>query len=376
MRGRSDIVVVGAGPAGSAAAITALAGGARVALVDRARFPRAKTCGDALSNGALSIVRELGAELATIPHAPVERAAAVFPDGHRVVRSYGSELGAIATRRDFDDLLCRRAQQAGADVIEGVAVRSVERGRILGDGFEWHADVVIAADGPASIAWSALGRRAPRGRGLALAATAYLRDVTLDDPATSEHYFEPELRSGYAWVFPAVDGICNVGVYQRADRYRQQSLHLFELLDAFIRRHPERFAKARRVGRVRSWPLPLATARPFCGAPGVFACGDAARLVDPLTGEGIWHALHSGRLAARAALGALGERGADRAALARYALSCSLEVGWPTAARRTLQAGVDAIVARGLYTLPTVQRALAWGYGENALEISKSVAKR
>src|SRR3970040_2450024 len=92
---RDDVLVIGAGPAGCAAAIEALRSGARVTLLDRARFPRQKPCGDALSNRAVRIVGELGAELGQVPSAVVRRSAAIFPDASRVERGYAEQPGAI-----------------------------------------------------------------------------------------------------------------------------------------------------------------------------------------------------------------------------------------------------------------------------------------
>jgi menaquinone-9 beta-reductase len=379
--GKVDLLVIGAGPAGCAAAIEALRSGARVTLLDRARFPRPKPCGDALSNQAVQIVGELGAELEHVPRAIVRRSAAVFPDGSRVERGYAAQPGAIVARLELDDLLRRRAEDAGARVLEGVAIRDLcpLRGggaRASGRAGSWDADVVIAADGPASVAWCALGQRAPRGRALAVAVTAYYEGVSVDQADTSEHYFEPGLAAGYGWIFPAVNGIANVGVYQRADRYHARGAQLSQLLERFVANHPERFARARRVGKSRNWPLPLAGLRPFSGTNGVLACGDAARLVDPLTGEGIWHALESGRLAAQTALEALSGNGVDRALLHRYALRLGLSVGWPSASRRLVQTGIDLLVAHQLHRSAAVRALLRWGYTAGAFEISKRVAAR
>src|SRR5690349_1033419 len=107
LQGRSDVLVIGAGPAGSAAAIAAARAGASVCLVDRARFPRPKTCGDAISNSALALVEGLVEKerLAAVAKATVIGAVAVFPDGSRVRRGYGRTPGAIIERTAFDDLL-------------------------------------------------------------------------------------------------------------------------------------------------------------------------------------------------------------------------------------------------------------------------------
>src|SRR5690348_9613122 len=125
IRGRSDVLVIGAGPAGSAAAVAAARAGAHVCLVDRATFPRPKTCGDAISNSAMEIAAELAGSRAAeaVPRAIVRGAAAIFPDGSRVTRSYGDRSGFIVERTDFDDMLRRAAERARAEVVEGVTVR-------------------------------------------------------------------------------------------------------------------------------------------------------------------------------------------------------------------------------------------------------------
>ena len=381
LRGKSDLLVVGAGPAGCAAGIEAARAGLDVCVVDRARFPRPKTCGDAVSNEASRTIAELGAgdAFARAPRALVAGASAVFPDGSRVRRSYGDRPGYICGRVDLDNLLKGALEAAGARVVEGVHVRELTKSgeRVTGaraDGWQWDAAAVIAADGSGSVAWAATGQAPPRGAGMGVAATAYYEDLgPSEDPDHSEHYFEHDLPCGYAWIFPPVDGVSNIGVYQRTDRYRASEFRLRELLDRFIERQRDRFAGSRQRGGVKSWALPLATRRPPIGVPGLLACGDAGRLIDPLTGEGIWQALRSGMLAGGAAARALGSGGLDRAAARRFRLACARAISWPSAARVAIQRGMEVVVDLHLYRLRAVRTALEWGYGAKSLEVSKSV---
>jgi geranylgeranyl reductase family protein len=374
--------VIGAGPAGAAAAIAARRSGARVCVVDRARFPRPKACGDAISNGAVALTEELAGaeETARVPKAIVKGAAAIFPDGNRVTRSYGSSPGYIVERVAFDDLLRRGAERAGAEIVEDMTVRGlvIENGRCTGaegPGFRWRAEVVIVANGSASLAADAMGTPPPGPTAIGTSATAYFTGLGgAVDEGYSEHYFEKSLPTGYAWIFPAVEGRANIGVYLRVDRYRANKVRLAALLDDFVRSQRERFANARQDGPMRSWSLPLATYRPPPCGPGLLSCGDAGRMIDPLTGEGIWHALRSGQLAGETAAKALAGGSDEGDLVYRYVRSVQRDVMWPTAARRTLEMTMTFIVEHDLYRLASVRRLLEWGYTRSELEVAKRPA--
>ncbi len=396
----SDILIIGAGPAGCAAGIAAVQAGASVCVVDRAQFPRPKTCGDALSNKAVELIDVLGAGAAfeSVPKATVSGAAAIFPDGSRVCRSYGERPGSIAPRLDLDNALFETLSNTGATVVQGVHIRQITKdgerisgaeGRDASGGtFRWNADVVIGADGPGSVAWAALGLKAPGRHGMGVAVTEYYEDmVPAEDPGHSEHYFDRELPRGYGWIFPPVAGVANIGVYQPASRYKKGGEKLGSALDDFLSRHKERFAGARRVGKRRSWSLPLATFHQPPAAAGLLTCGDAARLIDPLTGEGIWQALHSGMLAGAAAAQSLGagmpsghggmpsgHGGGFGAREARaYRRACGRQITWPSAARVGVQGAMHWLVAAKLYRSPAVRSLLRWGYAGGISEVTKSV---
>jgi geranylgeranyl reductase family protein len=379
LAGRSDVLIVGAGPAGAAAGTFLAGAGLSVACVDRATFPRDKTCGDAVSNAGLELIAAMGGELAGVPHAAVTSAAAVLPDGHRIVRSYGARPGAIVPRVHLDDLLRRRMQAAGVALHEGVAVRGLlrEGGRIVGaegPALRWRARAVVAADGPGSVAWAALARPYPRGVDLGVSATVYLAGAAPAEPGCSEHYFEADLPCGYGWLFPPVDGLASAGVYQRADHYHAAGVPLRELLRRFLAAHPERFAGAEARGPARSWALPLSVrAWPLGGAPGLLVCGDAGNAVDPLSGEGIWQALRTGQLAAEHLRAALARGEVDDAVVARYRRACARAIAWPSLVKLGIQEGMRALIHHGLDRAAPVRALLRWGYGSGRGEFSKAV---
>lgn len=372
-----DVLIIGAGPAGCAAAIEAARGGARVLVLDRARFPRNKTCGDAVSAKGAALIDILGGvsqALTTVPHAIVHAGVAILPDGSRLGRGFGHEPGYIVARLVLDDLLRSYLERSSATLRQGVAVREllVEGGRVVGaasDSEQWRAPITIAADGPGSLAWAALGQSYERGPALALAITGYYEGVEFGaDMGCSEHYFEPDLPCGYGWAFPPVEGQANVGVYQRADHFARNPRSLPELLERFLAAHPERFAKAERVGRARVWSLPLSVSRQPRGGPGLLACGDAGRFIDPLSGEGIWQALHSGRLAAEQAIEGLARVGTiDASCVRAYERACARDIVWPARMRLGIQEGMRVLVSSGGYRRPLVRRALSWGYGGDLL---------
>lgn len=308
MRGRADVdvLVVGAGPAGAAAAITAARRGALVALVDRARFPRDKTCGDGLTAEALRLLEALGVELPAGSTQVVRRVVLVSPRGRRVHLPMPGDgwHAAVVARRDLDHRLVRTAAAAGAQVVEGAEVTGVHPERdgvtvVTADGTARRARWVVAADGP----WSALRRLldgAPHRPGLG-GWTAFRRYVRGVDDDRLWVCFAAELLPGYAWVFPLPGGRANVGFGVPRDpsvpgrtlaRRWRELWHgpLAEVLGPDVEADD----------RDRAWPIPTDFRPEHLAAGRVLFAGDAAGVVDPMTGEGIAQALATGIAAARA----------------------------------------------------------------------------
>ena len=321
-----DVIVCGAGPAGSVAAAVLARGGARVLLVDRARFPRDKLCGDTINPGALAVLRRLGLTAGFEPAAlPIDGMIVTGQHGVRVECEYGGGLrGLSLPRRDLDAALSTAAVGAGARFEEGVIVRGPlrdddggVRGVVLAgsDGRDVRvpAPLVIAADGRRSRVAIGVGLlRHPR-RPRRWAIGAYFTGV-----AGLSRFGEMHVRpSRYIGVAPIPSGDANVCLV--AERAAAHDDPVAVLLDA-IAREPElrdRFTSARMIAP----PVvlgPLAVDAAAAGVPGLLLAGDAAGFIDPMTGDGLRFAVRGGELAASTALAALaGKPGAPHVRLAR-----------------------------------------------------------
>ncbi len=325
-----DVIVAGGGPAGAVAALVLSRAGVRVAIFDRARFPRHKLCGDTVNPGALACLRRLGIGEAAGSFAV--RGMVVTGDaGVRVLGRYPRQVtGRAVLRRDFDDALLRFAARAGAHVEEEVAVRGLTmtgervdgvhivsrggaRGRVA-------ANVVIAADGrQSSLARSLkLARYATAPRRWAVGA--YLSGVRGMTDCGEMHIRGDK----YFGVAPLPEGLTNFCVVT-ADRHAlarpldllQSTMHVERVLC-------ERFAPA----QFESAPVtlgPLAVDGARAGVPGLLLAGDAAGFIDPMTGDGLRFAIRGAELAALEALRAL-ERGTSDAH-ARLAAARAKEFG-------------------------------------------------
>ena len=303
-----DVLVVGAGPAGTAAALTAHARGLTVAWADKAAFPRDKTCGDGLTTQALRLLEHLGfsrTELAAAEYVPVTEAVLVSPSGRVVslpLPRDGDHAGVIP-RVSFDAALVAFARRRGVELMSDRAVQDVavtgDRVKVgFADGETIEARHVIAADGHWSTVRRSLHPGAPADLGTWHAARQYFENVD-DDRLWA--VFEPDLLPGYAWIFPAPNGGANVGFGCLREGRRGRDLRaLWPDLLARPRLQEILGPRARPVGTVHAWPIPTRYEIDRLTDGPVLYVGDAAAVVDPMTGEGIAQAIESGMLAADA----------------------------------------------------------------------------
>ncbi|SHK62076.1 geranylgeranyl reductase family [Pseudonocardia thermophila] len=304
----ADVAIVGAGPAGSAAALRVLAlrPDAEVLLLDAAAFPRDKTCGDGISAHVLELIGRLGVPVADWAGPPVPGMRLTSPGG-RVVARRCARPNRVVPRAEFDARLVAAATGAGARLVQH-RVRSMQvlADRVVLDD-RWSARVVIGADGANSTIRRLLGAPPSPATTVAVAVRGYAQGVV--DPEALVIEFTRGSRPAYAWAFPLPDGRSNVGfgVFGRRAGGSRADL-LAELARLLPDHQPD-------PGTVRGHQLPLSTGPRWHPDGRVLLAGDAASLVNPLTGEGIYDAVASGALAGEAALHGAGAGAAHRAAM-------------------------------------------------------------
>jgi geranylgeranyl reductase family protein len=312
---RFDVVVVGAGPAGSTAAYRLSRAGARVLLVDKARFPRDKPCGGGLT---LRAVRELPLSVDPVVEHVVERMSFRFRYRTSFVRGSGGPLVLMTQRRRLDHFLAEQAAAAGADFRDGVkAAVEDERTVRVGDAAV-KAEVLIGADGANGTTARILGLGGGYAYGVAYEGNVPYGPVPTDRYRGLAAIELGTIPGGYGWVFPKGDHV-NVGV----GGWESVGPTLREELRTLCARHGIDDAA---VESLRGHRLPLRRPGAVLARGRALLVGDAAGLVDPLSGDGMYEGFLSSRLAAEAALNVLAGR-AETVEPYRHALAQALGAG-------------------------------------------------
>jgi geranylgeranyl reductase family protein len=305
----TDVLIVGAGPAGIAAALTARQRGLSVCVIDKATFPRDKCCGDGLTTGALRLLERLGLPPSHVASWKVCRDVVLRSPSGRTVELQlpdNGQFAAIASRMDLDAALVDHARARDVLIREGVSFVDITRNGdyqvTTSDGVV-SARVVIAADGM----WSPVRKALQPDRAPYLGEWHALRQYAhgVTGPAGSRLYvwFEPDLLPGYAWSFPLADGRVNLG-FGILRGSTQKVGDMKQLWSSVLSRpHVREALGASAVidDKVSAWPIPARVTSATLSVGDVLFVGDAASATDVLTGEGIGQALLSGMLAGDAA---------------------------------------------------------------------------
>jgi menaquinone-9 beta-reductase len=321
-----NVLIVGAGPAGSTAAYYLAQAGIDVTVLEKTSFPREKVCGDGLTPRAVREIQKLG-----LPHPEADgwrrnKGLRLLAGGRSIELPWPEvsdfpQYGLIRTRLGFDEELARHAQSAGVVVLERHSVTEAlrsedgrvtgvraalldESGRKTGETRDFPADVVLAADGNSSRTAVSLGIQKRDDRPLGVAVRTYFRSPRHDDDWMEGWLELPgrdgKLLPGYGWVFGVGDGTSNVGLGILNSSKEFGRLDYKQVLREWTAGMPAEwgFTPENQVGEIRGAALPMGFNRTPHYSPGLLLLGDAGGMVSPFNGEGISYAMESARFAA------------------------------------------------------------------------------
>jgi len=373
--GEADVIVVGAGPAGSTTAYYLAQSGLDVLLLEKSRFPREKVCGDGLTPRGVKALVAMGINISEQDGWIRNKGLRVIGAGLRMelpwpeLSSYPG-YGLVRARTDFDQTLARRAQQAGARLHEGVTVTGPvlddRTGRITGvtarpegtaDERIYTSRIVVAADGNSSRLSVAMGLRKRDDRPLGVAVRTYYKTPRHDDDYLEgwlDLWDSDRLLPGYGWIFGMGDGTSNVGLglLNTSAAFGHTDYHA--LLRKWLAGMPAEwgFTEENRTQPIRGAALPMGFNRTPHYYRGLLLAGDAGGMVNPFNGEGIAYAMESGEILARTITQALARarRAETERVLAGYPRALNDAYGGYYAIGRTF---VKAIGRPGLMRFAT-----------------------
>ncbi|CAB4863128.1 unannotated protein [freshwater metagenome] len=322
----ADVIVVGAGPAGSTTAYYLAQAGLDVLLLEKTAFPREKVCGDGLTPRAVKQLIDMGVDISAENGWIRNKGLRIVGGGHSIEIPWPQlstypDFGLVRTRKDFDQALAEHAVAAGARLLERTSVigpiMDESTGRIVGvraqvkneDGTAgpqkaFHAPLVVAADGNSSRLSLAMGlqKRDDRPMGVAV-RTYYTSPRTNDDWLESwlELWDGDKLLPGYGWIFGVGDGTVNVGLGILNTSSAFGNVDYKDLLTRWLEQTPQEwgFREANRTEPIRGAALPMGFNRTPHYTRGLLLVGDAGGMVNPFNGEGIAYAMESAAIAAR-----------------------------------------------------------------------------
>ncbi|MFZ9796797.1 MAG: geranylgeranyl reductase family protein [Candidatus Nanopelagicales bacterium] len=320
MTNKSDVIVVGAGPAGSATAFHLAKQGLNVTLFEKTSFPREKVCGDGLTPRAVKQILDMGIEPTKENGWLRNKGLRVIGGGHRLELDWPDvdgfpNYGLVRTRADFDELLARTAQIQGVNLFEKTRVTGPifdsTSGKVIGVNIKKEdgnveqnfAPVVVASDGVSSRMALALGLERRDDRPMGVAVRTYYKSTRSDDDYLEswlELRDQNKLLPGYGWIFGMGDGTSNVGLGILDSSPVFQSIDYKDLLKRWLDQTPEEwgFRDQNMTQPVRGAALPMGFNRQPHYAKGMILVGDSGGMVNPFNGEGIAYAMETGQVAA------------------------------------------------------------------------------
>lgn len=335
----TDVLIIGAGPAGTSTALFLAKQGIASTIIDKAVFPRDKICGDALSGKVVEVLNKLDKSLVTelagdnnylgswgVTFVAPNTQALKVPFTTKKDKQHAP--GFIAKRINFDNWLVQKVKANPLiTVIENCEVRSYTKQANsikaqAKDGTAFNAKIVVACDGAYSAFTKDIAGIKTESAHNCHGLRAYYKGVQgLDADNFIELHFIKDILPGYFWIFPLPNGEANVGIGMRADKMTRKGINLKKSFEQLIATNPTiaaRFKNAELVGDVKLFGLPLGSKKRKLSGDNYMLCGDAAQLIDPFTGEGIGNAMMSGMYAANQAAVCIESNDYTAKAIQRY----------------------------------------------------------
>ncbi len=309
-----DVIIIGAGPAGAACALGLRNAGLRVAIIDKHTFPRDKVCGDAIPGRAIKTLQAMdpafGDAVRSFPEKLITRSTRCYYKGKQLDFSWSLDAY-TATRMDFDHFLFSLVRShTNTAIMEGLEVKQIsqtENGYTLTTKNEQSFDcsLLVGADGVNGLSAKRLGAYQMDRHHHVAAVRAYYTGVADMEDTCTEIYFDKKYLPGYLWVFPIKGGLVNVGLGILSAELVRHHIDVKKAFYDFIERSrslKQRFREAKPAGPLQGCGLPLGSRWVQMSGDRFLLAGDAASLIDPVSGDGIGNAVLSGKLVAEQAI--------------------------------------------------------------------------
>ncbi|MCH8330192.1 MAG: geranylgeranyl reductase family protein [Bacteroidetes bacterium] len=359
---KHDVVILGAGPAGTACSLFLSKENIPHVIIDKATFPRDKVCGDAISGKVVSVMNKLDpAMLQEIirkedEYMPSYGVTFIAPNGHALEIPFATDIsklehapGFISQRMNYDNFLFEHLDPNTADIRTDCKVDNVQ---LVDGGVEINyskdseavsilAKIVIGAEGDRSLVAKNLSDIRKENDHYCAGVRAYYSGVEdLDENGFIELHFTKQALPGYFWIFPLPNGYANVGLGMLSSAVSKKNVKIRQLMEDIIANDPglsPRFKNAKLESKIDGWGLPLGSKKRTISGDHFILTGDAASLIDPFTGEGIGNAMLSAMVAVKYIKKALAENKFDAQSLNAYDVEIYNKIGKELKISRTLQ---------------------------------------
>ncbi|HNP48221.1 MAG TPA: geranylgeranyl reductase family protein [Bacteroidia bacterium] len=307
-----DLIIIGSGPSGATCALALKNSGLKIALLDKAVFPRDKVCGDAIGGRVKRVLEQIDPQLLSdwekFPQKNVSRGWKLVAPNGKEASVYFSNYGYVATRMHFDEYLFRKASQVdGIKILEGDGVKSIQCQKdgvevFTTSGKNFKSKMIVGCDGAHSVVAKQLAGFKVNLKEYSGAVRAYYENISgIEDPNLIEIYLLKNYLPGYFWIFPLSATSANVGFGMLSEDIQKRKIDLKKAMSDIVESSPllkTRFVNAKMKGKIEGFGLPLGGSKHQISGDRFLLCGDAASLIDPLNGEGIGNAMWSAKLAA------------------------------------------------------------------------------